>query len=193
MDVLEAIEKRRTIRIYRKPATEEQLRRIILAGTKAPSGGNRQPWEFILIDDPAIVDQLAAIKYKLNRRIPPNPGEGQEQVEQRSLNQKHWFRNASVVAVCHPMGPAAWGLSVSAWLCMENMSLAALAEGLGSVIVTYWDQEKEEVEKLLGLPEGYELAAVMRFGEPAEEGSPREKNPFRARRPDYSWLHRNQF
>jgi nitroreductase len=47
MDVHEAIEKRRTIRTFKKEAAEEQLRRIILVGSKAPSGGNRQPWEFI--------------------------------------------------------------------------------------------------------------------------------------------------
>jgi len=46
MDVYEAIEKRRTIRIYKNPASEEQLRKIILAGTKAPSAVNRRPWEF---------------------------------------------------------------------------------------------------------------------------------------------------
>ena len=58
MDVYEAIEKRRTIRIYKKRATEEQVRRLLLAGSKAPSGGNRQPWEFIIIDDQKIIDQL---------------------------------------------------------------------------------------------------------------------------------------
>ena len=45
MDVYEVIEKRRTIRIYKNPASEEQLQKIILAGTKAPSAVNRQPWE----------------------------------------------------------------------------------------------------------------------------------------------------
>ena len=59
MDVYEAIEKRRTIRIFKKGATEAQLKKIILAGSKAPSGGGSQPWEFIIIDDQKIIDQLA--------------------------------------------------------------------------------------------------------------------------------------
>ena len=58
MDVYEAMEKRRTIRSYKKGATEEQLRKIILAGSKAPSAGNRQSWEFIMIDDPKIIEQI---------------------------------------------------------------------------------------------------------------------------------------
>ena len=139
MDIYEAMEKRRTIRIFKKGATEEQLRKIILAGSKAPSAGNRQSWEFIMIDDPKIIDQLAEIKYQLNRKFSPGPGETQKEVEERALNQKKWFQNASVVAVCTRSGDVGTG-----WLAVENMSLAAVAEGLDSNIITYWDEGKKE-------------------------------------------------
>jgi nitroreductase len=182
MDVYEAIEKRRTIRIFKKGAAEEQLRRIILAGSKAPSGGNRQPWEFIMIDDPKIIDQLAETKYQLNRKITPGTGETQKNVEERALNQKKWFENSSVVAVCTTSGQ-----SVNGWLAVENMSLAAVAEGLGSNIISYWGDEKKEAEKILGLPKEYELTCVLKFGVPGEEGAPRN------RRPESSWLHKNKF
>ncbi len=59
MELYEAIEKRRSIRIFSKPATEEQLRKIILTGIKAPSGGNRQGWEFVIVDDAKLVEQIA--------------------------------------------------------------------------------------------------------------------------------------
>jgi len=88
MDVYDAIDKRRTVRVFKKGATEEQLRRIILAGSKAPSGGNRQPWEFIGIDDPKIIEQLGELKYRLNRRFPPGEGETQKEVDERALKQK---------------------------------------------------------------------------------------------------------
>jgi len=45
MEMHEVITKRRTIRIFRKKASEEQLKKIILAGTQAPSARNSQPWE----------------------------------------------------------------------------------------------------------------------------------------------------
>lgn len=182
MEVYEAIEKRRTIRIFKKGVTEEQLRRIILAGSKAPSGGNRQPWEFIMIDDPKIIDQLAEIKYQLNRKLPPGAGETQKEVEERALNQKKWFKNSSVVAVCTTSGQ-----TVNGWLAVENMSLAAVAEGLGSNIISYWDAEKKEVEKILGLPGDYELTCVLKFGVPEGEVTPPK------RRPEFSWLHKNRF
>jgi len=72
MDVYEAIEKRRTIRIFKQGASEEQLKKITLAGTKAPSAGNCQPWEFIIVDDQKIIDQLAELKYQQNRRLSPS-------------------------------------------------------------------------------------------------------------------------
>jgi len=59
MEIHEVIAKRRTIRIFKKKASEEQLKKIILAGTQAPSAGNSQPWEFIMIDDQKTIDQIA--------------------------------------------------------------------------------------------------------------------------------------
>ena len=190
MDVYEAIEKRRTIRIFKNGASEEQLRKIILAGTKAPSGRNCQPWEFIVVDDQKIIDQMAELKYQLLKDMPFRHGETQGETERRALNQKKWFKNASVVAVCHRLGPDG---EPSAWLCIENMLLAAVAEGLGSGIVTYWGEGKREAEKILGLPKDYALTAIVKFGVPGEEGFSREKNPTAPRRPEFSWLHKNRF
>ncbi len=188
MDLYEAIEKRRTIRIYKSGASEEQLRKIILAGTKAPSAVNRQPWEFIVVKDQEIIDQLSEIKRQQTRKDPPMTAKGADAVERIANAQKKSFQNASIVAVCNIVE---WERSV--WLCIENMSLAAVAEGLGSGIVLYWGEGKKEVERTLGLPEGYELTAILKIGEPGEEGYPREKNPYAQRRPEFSWLHVDRF
>ena len=189
MDLYEAIEKRRSIRVYKKGATEDQLRKIILAGTKAPSAVNRQPWEFIIVEDQKIIDQLADLKYQLNRKKDPDRGEKDADArEKEALNQKKIFKNASIVAVCNEVD---W--ERSAWLCIENMSLAVVAEGLGSVITLYWGAEREEAGKVLGLPDNYELTAIMKIGVPGEEGYARDENPWAPRRPDFSWLHKDRF
>lgn len=189
MDLYEAIEKRRSIRVYKKGASEEQLRKIILAGTKAPSAVNRQPWEFVIVEDHKIIDQLAELKYQLNRKKDPDRGKRDADArEKEALNQKKFFKNASIVAVCNEVD---W--ERSAWLCIENMSLAAVAEGLGSVITLYWGPEKEEAGKVLGLPDNYELTAIMKIGVPGEEGYARDENPWAPRRPDFSWLHKDRF
>lgn len=52
MDVFEAIEKRRSIRKFKpNKIAEEDLKKILEAGRLAPSGGNRQPWYFIVMQD----------------------------------------------------------------------------------------------------------------------------------------------
>jgi nitroreductase len=182
MELLEAIEKRRTIRVFKKKASEELLKKIILAGTKAPSGGNSQSWEFIIVDDQKVIEQVAEQKYQLNLKMSPRPGEGPDKVRERALAQKKSFENASVVAVCHQKGGVA-----NAWLCIENMSLAALAYGLGSGIVVFHGEQEKEVKKILGMPEDHDLACVLKIGEPGETVSPPPK------RPEFSWLHKNKF
>ncbi len=190
MDVYDAIEKRRTIRVFSQGVSEEILRKIISVGTKAPSAGNRQPWEFIIVDNPKIINQIAEQKYQQNRIISPNPGETQADVDEAALKQKKAYQNCSVVAVCHKEGHEQ---AVSTWMCIENMALAATAEGLGIVPSTFWQEGKyqEAVEKLLGIPEDYELATVVLIG--VQEGYPNKKYPDITNRPDFSWLHRNRF
>lgn len=189
MDLYEAIEKRRTIRVFKQAASEEQLKRIILAGTKAPSAVNSQPWEFILVTDPEIIDRLSHVKYEQTRAHPPKRVEGDpDAIEKLARAQKDSFRNASIVAVCNRVE---WERSV--WMCLENMSLACVAEGLGSGIVLYWGEGQKEAGRILGLPGDYEVTAVLKIGVPGEEGHPRDKNPYSPRRPEYSWLHRDRF
>lgn len=189
MELYEAIEKRRTIRVFKGGASEEQLKKIILAGTKAPSAVNSQPWEFIIVGDKKTFNQLSEIKYKQNLGNPPKRVEGDpEAVKKLAQAQKDSFRNASIVAVCHKVE---WERSV--WMCIENMSLAAIAEGLGSGIVLYWGEGQKEAGKVLGLPEDYEVTALLKIGVPGEEGYPRDKNPYAPRRPEFSWLHKDRF
>ena len=118
MEFYETIEKRRTIRKFKAPATEEQIMRIIVAGTKAPSGSNQQRWEFILIDDPTLIEKISERKYILNRGNKPR-GEAAASPEQEkgAQLQKESFAHASMVAVYFKEGG-----SNEAWMCLENMS-----------------------------------------------------------------------
>lgn len=176
MDVWEAIEKRRTIRQFTAKVPELLLRRLIRAGAKAPSASNTQPWEFIIIDDPDMIDRIAEQKGKM---------EGQRGGMRRVAIEKGLYHNSSVVAICIKKG----GLSTAAaWTAAENIALAATAEGLGCVMSIFGGEYKEAVEKLLGLPETHELTTVMALGVP-------ERIPPKVGidRPEFSWLHINKY
>jgi nitroreductase len=78
----------------------------------------------------------------------------------------------------------------STWMCIQNIALAATAEGLGVQISILREEHQIAVEKLLGIPDDHELATMMMIGVPA--GIPNRRE-FGADRPEFSWLHRNRF
>ena len=183
MDFYEAIAKRRTVRKFKGPATEAQLMRILGAGAKAPSGINLQRWEFIVVDDPALIEQIAERKYVLNRGNKPRGEEAATpEVEKNAQMQKESFANGSHVAVYYKEGGRD-----EAWMSLENISLAAVAEGLGTRIAFYRAGAEKDVDKILQVPAGYELAGVISIGIPVAEP------PAPKMRPEGSWLHRNKF
>jgi len=209
MNVYEAIEKRRTIRSFKQGISEEQLRKLLLASVKAPSGSNIQPWEFIIIDDSKIVEQIAEYKYqqtlkmRIDQMVLDDPGIIEQIYEQtlelpslqRMKTQKNSYLNSTVIAVCnmkgHGIGRKPW-MNIeniaSTWMCIENMALAATADGLGIQISILREEHKIAAEKLLGIPENYELATMVLIGVKGEEPGERRRV-----RPDFSWLHKNRF
>ncbi|OGD54144.1 hypothetical protein A3K80_02265 [Candidatus Bathyarchaeota archaeon RBG_13_38_9] len=212
MEVFEAIKTRRTIRAFTKKATEEQVRRLLLAGVQAPSGSNVQPWEFIIIDEPKTIEQIAEYKYQqtlkmdIDEAILKNPATI-EQIHQQTLKtplspnraakQKKAYQNCAVIAVCnkkgHGIGRKPW-MNVeniaSVWMCIQNIALAATADGLGVQISILREEHQIAVEKLLNIPDDHELATMIMIGVP--EIIPKQRE-FGTDRSEFNWLHRNRF
>ena len=60
MDTLDAIHTRRSIRTYLdQPVSEELIQKLLAAAMQAPSARNQQPWQFIVIDDRAILAKIS--------------------------------------------------------------------------------------------------------------------------------------
>ncbi len=58
-DALQFIQRRRSIRRYKKEeVSREQLETLLRAAMAAPSAGNQQPWEFIILRDPAAIEKV---------------------------------------------------------------------------------------------------------------------------------------
>ncbi len=211
MELYEAIEKRRTVRSFSKGVSEQQLSRLLLAGVKAPSGSNVQPWEFILVDDPKVIEQIAEHKYQqtlkmtLDNMFLNDPSTIEKVFDSNhaisisargALRQKEAYQNCTVVAVCnrkgHGIGRKPW-MNVeniaSTWMCIENSMLAATAEGLGVQISIFREEHKIAVESLLGITEHHELATMLLIGVPSGPAHARESGTMR---PDFSWLHKNK-
>jgi nitroreductase len=189
VELYEAIQKRRSIRKFISPPTEEQLQRVLRAGGLAPSAFNRQGWDVVIVDDPALIEKIADIKYRLNRGL-GSAVEGS--IEEHALRQKTAFANSTLLLVYHRLGKNERESRYdagSAWLLMENICLAAVAEGLGARILSFWDWAEEEVNNLLRVPPGKKQVSAINIGVPDSTEAIRP----RALKAQEKWVHRNRF
>lgn len=188
MEFYEVIERRSVIRAFKSdPVPEEVVRRILQAGMHAPSGEHKQPWEFIMIRNPELRKKLAMIKSDSRKIVARNmyPEYSEERIEEMALTQKNAVETAPVlIAVCYKSGDNALEVGqlrislmhASTWQCIENMWLAATAEGLGFSPTFYPAFVYEDVKRLLSLPKGIEFAAIIRIGKKAQK---RKRKPLK--------------
>jgi len=147
VEVFEAIEKRTSIRQFlpRKVAAYT-LDKILYAGTQAPNAFNSEPCEFILVKEEKLRERLASMRKKAP--------EQQKAIETAPV----------IVVVCYnkKLGDEAVG---STYACIENMLLAATAEGLAGVTLTF---HGKKIMDMFAIPDGFDVAAVIPMGYPAE-------------------------
>ncbi len=149
MSLLDVIFKRRSIRRYRsEPIPDNVLKKILEAGRLAPSADNVQPWHFVVVTESKIKEKLS--KGRWNRFIKDS---------------------AATIVGC---GYAAneWS-TVDVTIALENMVIAAEAQGIGSCWIG--DFKEEELKKLLGIPNDLKVIALVSFGYPAEKPNPPSK------------------
>jgi nitroreductase len=151
MDALEAIRKRRSVRKYTgDPIPRRDLETIVDAGRLAATGGNRQPWDFIVVTERETIDQLKVAA--------------------------QWMEKAAaIVAVVMDPSSRWWVEDGSA--AIENILLASTALGYGSCWLEGWTlPHEEEFKTLLGVPEEKRLLTLIPIGVPAEWPT-KEKKP----------------
>ena len=174
MDLWETIEKRRTIRKFSAPPKEEQLDRLLEAGAKAPSAGNRQAWFVIIINAPETREKLGEIKKNLNATFTPDTETGRAMLQM----QKDVFNNSTSLMFYtyapEPDDPHRYDMG-SAWLFVENLCLAAVSEGLGTQLFAYWDDAEEEVNQLLGVPDKFKQVIGVNIGVQHPDFKPEKK------------------
>ncbi len=161
MDVFEAIKNRKSIRAFEKePVTEQQIEQLIDAAKCAPSAGNIQPWEFVVVKDHHIKQQLSVA----------------------ALNQSFIHEAPIVIVACanEARSSQGYGNRGANLYCIQdtaaaiqNILLAAHAMGLGACWVGAF--REESVRKVLETPSHVRPVAIIPVGYPAEEPAPRRR------------------
>ncbi len=138
---LETIHQRASVRSYSsKSVSKDTLVELVKAGMAAPTGSNRQPWEFVVIQDKATLAKLGEVK--------PPVGKAP----------------AAIVVLGDVNASGSWVLDCSA--ATENILLAATSLGLGSVWTGAYGNEKFEnlIKETLSLPDGIMPLSVIAIG-----------------------------
>jgi nitroreductase len=145
-------------------ATVEKLLRV---ATSAPSGGNRQPWRFIVVREPAVKQELA----RLYREETMKYLGGRE-----PTGQTPWSEVPVLIAVCTE-GQSAGIVSASIYPAVQNLLLAIHTAGLGSVLTTLWMGQLAAVKKLLDVPDEVDMHAILPVGYPDRKYGRSKRKP----------------
>lgn len=187
--MIEAIEKRRSIRKYKSdPVSSSVLEEIIRAGTLAPSSKNRQPWRFVVAEGQSKVQMVEAMEKGLKReKSRPFLPESAKFIS-GAVKTLHIMRQAPVIIlIVNPLGHSLDRVltaeervyelcnTQSVGAAIQNMCLTATELGLGSLWIcdTYFAYE----ELNHWLHTGGELLAALALGYADENPPPRPRKP----------------
>jgi nitroreductase len=162
MNVLEAIKGRRSIRAFKNEGVSpEIIEKLVEAAIWAPSAGNIQPWEFIIVRESKIKRSLA----------------------EAALDQSFIEEAPVVIVVCANENRSFQGYSArgktlyciqDTAAAIENLLLFAHSIGLGTCWIGAF--REDEVRKILKIPSGVRPIAIIPIGYPAEAPSPRRRS-----------------
>jgi nitroreductase len=192
--LLEGLTTTRAIRRYQdKPVTEEQLRTILFAATRAPSGSNRQPYRFLVLTDGPQAGQAkrlialsaAAIWQDKRRQDNYDSGSGlrphSPKARMAATMQRYveTFEMAPVLILpCLTRYRAATSFEgASIYPACQNILLAARAVGLGGVLTGFHFAVESELRELLHVPDNVFVAATITLGWPEGRHGPVRRRP----------------
>jgi nitroreductase len=183
MDFREVIETTGACRFYRPdPIPADVLRRVLDATRFAPTGGNRQGVRLVVVRDAAkrraLRDLYLPIWEQYAGRAAARPGAPRPRLMENSDHMaRHLDEVPVLIVVCVQLGDVMATdrhldrLSIvgggSVYPSVQNLLLAARAEGLGAALTTLLCAVEPQVKTLLGIPDGVATAAMIPLGYPA--------------------------
>ena len=195
MEFYEVIEKRRTIRDFMpEEIPQDVIERVIAAALKAPTNDHMRDWQYVIVRDKDVTARLLDIVTK---------GISDDDMEQliKDWNlddsiQQECYRNAvpkqhrmlfdaSAIIVpllkqktdiLHPENVSHLNGFASIWCSIENIFLAATAEGYGCNLRIPLGNESEHAREVLGYPEDYYMPCFIGIGRPNKNAEiPKQK------------------
>jgi nitroreductase len=187
MSLLDGIDSLRSVRKFKPdPIPEDKLRIILRSASKAASGSNTQPWEFIVVRDPNLKARLK--EPMLRTWLERLAGASRMSTRMRDVYDEatEMLRNTEkipVIIYCcvdlNRVGKSEEVRYASIYPAVQNLMLAAHSLGLATCLTVHGSTStrgEPEVKKILGIPEHVKITCLIYLGRPAVRlGPPRRK------------------
>jgi len=191
LGLLEGIMTTRAMRRYTdEPVTDDEVLTCLRAAVQAPSGGNIQPYQFVVVTDPDVKARLGEVYLRAWDRYGTATNAAVADSFPNDAARAAWARNVAasdhlarhlgeapvVVLVLMPdiemtvtdadgvmdVGPT----YASVYPAVQNFVLAARAQGLGTVLTTVYRIHEDEVREICAIPDRYQVVAMLPLGHP---------------------------
>lgn len=199
-----------------EPVDRVDIEACLRAAVQAPSGGNIQPWQFVVVDDAAIRHDLAVLYQRCYNRyqkamlpiVAParTPEDGASFARTVAAAQHladHFAEVPVIVAVCvagidltltDEDGPLDIGSVLgSVFPAIQNFILAARSRGLGTSLTTVHRIEQQACRDILGVPERQQIVALLPVGHPVGRWGVARRRPAEAVTSWNRWGERHPF
>ena len=188
MDFYDVLAKRRTIRDFsNKIVPDDVLKKVLNAALKAPTNDHLRQLEFIVIRDreniaklvsPVAVNTQKIQQSALNSAVGMDKDEHAMFVDALPKQQRMLIESSCLVLpffrqkdypLCKPKDQSSLNYFASAWAAVENILLAATAEGLSCAFRIPIENESEYVKRYVEAPDGYEFTCFLAIGYAAND------------------------
>ena len=202
-DVFETLNSLRAAwRFKPDPVPDDAIRKILHAATRAASGGNMQPWRFLVVRDRELRRQIGALYLRAWNVYRPAterllggvlPPQAQSMLAGAEALAQNFHAVPVHIIVGVQLPPPGFALRdehgnvmeagnaySSIYPAVQNLMLAASALGLGTRLITLHRIYERELKELLGIPEHVETAALIPLGYPDGTFKRRPRQPLDA-------------
>ena len=162
-------------RLHADPVPDADLWTILDTAIAAPSGGNTQPWNFIVIRDQAVKDQIGAWYLEAwdktygpaRATMRENPN-GARMFNSADYLAHHIAEAPVLILVTRRTDGVRLGTigGASIYPAVQNLMLAARALGYGTTLTTLHALHEADVKRLLAIPDNVETVALIPLGRP---------------------------
>lgn len=185
MELYEAMEARRSVREFTEERIpEETLKRILAAAYRAPANDHFRDWHFIVVTDrEKMREALAGVPKNLTAEDADRMEFISDPIQRESYRiavpkQYRMLAEAAAVVIplmkkktdiLHPRNLSDLNCFASVWCSIENLWLAAAAEGYGCSLRIPWGEEEKTAQRALGFPDGYLIPCFIGIGRPSPD------------------------